>query len=142
MILYKKITGNSAKQIIPVFDLISDNNNIKNSNKKSFSKIKSISICNTHTTNDAYIDIYYSYYEYIYANANNFDAIVYPQIHPTNRYTTTTTDYYLAKELLVEHGNTLVLEPEDFIDFDNKEYSLSVKLKAADGSVDIIINKI
>lgn len=142
MLVYKKISGNTAKEIIPIFDLISDDNNIKNSKTKSFNKIKNISICNTHATNDVYLDLYYSYYEYELASENNWDAQVYLDIHPTNKYTANTTNYYLAKELLVEHGNTLVLEEEDFIDFNNKEYSLAIKLKAADGSVDIIINKI
>ena len=142
MLMYKKISSNTAKEIIPVFDLISDIKNVKNSKKKKFTKIKNISICNTHTTNDVYLDLYYSYYEYEYADQNNWDGKVYDHIHPTNKYTVTTTDYYLAKELLIEHGNTLILDAEDFIDFDNREYSLSAKLKAADGSVDIIIDKI
>ena len=161
MYKYIKILGNTEKELIPLFDLVEDaytnskerDNTIIGNSKlgkdKSVSRIKSVSICNTHSTNDAYIDIYYSNYEFSLADKNEYsdeaetaDSKVYPQIHPTNKYDAVITKYYLTKELLIEHGNTFILEEEDFIKFDTRIYSLCVKLKAADGSVDIIINKI
>jgi len=161
MVVYKKISGNIKKEIIPIFDLVeprrtknganfSNDRPVRNELRKNnyISRIKNVSICNTHATNDAYVDIYYSEYEFILADPNNYtdeygeDSVVYRHIHPTNKYSVTTTEYYLAKELKIAHGDTFILEEEDFVSFDSNMYSLCVKLKASDASADVIINKI
>lgn len=161
MYKYIKILGNTEKKLIPIFDLVEDSytnsrerdNTIigkaKLGKDKTVSRIESVSICNTHAANDAYIDIYYSQYDFSLADINDYsdeaenaDPKIYTELHPTNKYNVEITKYYLTKELLIEHGNTFILEEEDFIKFDTRIYSLCVKLKATDGSVDIIINKI
>tara|TARA_R100000742_G_C4211502_1_gene37758 strand:- start:152 stop:577 length:426 start_codon:yes stop_codon:yes gene_type:complete len=140
MIVYKKITGNTATVLIDLNETVSSGSSGKDYSK-SFSTLKAISFCNLHDTDSAYLDLYYSEYEYTLADETNHDAVIVEAIHPTNRFTVTSTDYYIVKNLDIQKGDTFFLEEEDLIDFDNTRYSLSMKLGAADSAVDVIMDK-
>ena len=60
--------------------------------------------------------------------ANNWDAPL-----------ETVTNFYLLKNIKIPKGTTLRLNTDDNITFNNRLYSLVVKLSAADSSVDITI---
>tara|TARA_R110002012_G_scaffold205347_6_gene375220 strand:- start:58 stop:492 length:435 start_codon:yes stop_codon:yes gene_type:complete len=143
MIVYKKITGNTAKVLIDLNETTTSGSGGKDyhADSKFFSTLKAISFCNLHDTDSAYLDLYYSAYSYALAEENNHDGVLVPAIHPTNRFIVTSTDYYIVKNLDIQKGDTFFLEKEDLIDFDNTRYSLSMKLNAADSAVDVIIDK-
>ena len=140
MILYKKITGSTAKVLINLNETISSGSSSKNYSK-SFSALNTISFCNLHDTDSAYLDLYYSEYEYTLASEYDHDAVIVEAIHPTNRFTVTSIDYYIVKNLDIQKGDTFFLDEEDLIDFDNTRYSLSMKLNASDSAVDVIMDK-
>tara|TARA_R110000751_G_scaffold122543_2_gene223180 strand:+ start:1315 stop:1731 length:417 start_codon:yes stop_codon:yes gene_type:complete len=124
---YENITGNTAQLLIDVKENISG-------------VLYYISICNIHDTDDAYVDLYFSkdisvdYFEhrrnFDEEPLTNFDEV-------TKQYKT----YYIAKNLLIEQGNTLILDNEDIIPYDNSQYSLYIKLGASTSTVDVIMKQ-
>ena len=47
----------------------------------------------------------------------------------------------MAKNLLVENGNTLILDNEDIIPYDNSQYSLYIKLLNGSSTIDVIMKQ-
>lgn len=126
-LIYENITGNTAQLLIDVKENISG-------------VLYYISICNIHDTDDAYVDLYFSkdisvdYFE----NRRNFDEEPLTNFDEvTNQYKT----YYIAKNLLIEQGNTLILDNEDIIPYNNSQYSLYIKLGASTSTVDVIMKQ-
>jgi len=126
-LIYKNISGNTAQLLIDVKENISG-------------QLYYISVCNTHDTDNAYMDLYFSkdvsedYFEHLRnfdeENGLNFDET-------TKQYEV----YYLSKNLLIEQGNTLILDSEDIIPYDNTQYSLYIKLAGGTSQVDVIMKQ-
>tara|TARA_R110002012_G_scaffold1455_19_gene6213 strand:- start:7407 stop:7820 length:414 start_codon:yes stop_codon:yes gene_type:complete len=126
-LIYKNISGNTAQVLIDVRENISG-------------QLYYISICNTHDTEDAYVDLYFSkdvsedYFEHR-RNFDEEDSLNFDEA--TKQYQT----YYMAKNLLVENGNTLILDNEDIIPYDNSQYSLYIKLLNGSSTIDVIMKQ-
>lgn len=125
-LIYKNISGNTAELLIDVRENISG-------------QLYYISICNTHDADDAYMDLYFSkdVSEDYFEHRRNFDSGGLNFDEATKQYEV----YYLAKNLLVEQGNTLILDKEDIIPYDNTKYSLYIKLGAGTSQVDVIMKQ-
>ena len=129
-LIYKNISGDTAELLIDVRENISG-------------QLYYISICNTHDADDAYMDLYFSkdvsedYFEHI----RNFDSDLNGGGLNFDEVTKQYQVYYLAKNLLIEQGNTLILDEEDVIPYDNTKYSLYIKLSAGTSQVDVIMKQ-
>tara|TARA_R100000278_G_C5455210_1_gene158883 strand:- start:203 stop:523 length:321 start_codon:yes stop_codon:yes gene_type:complete len=85
----------------------------------NISQAKSITISNVDSTNDAKVDLF----------LNKGD-----------------NNYYILKNVLIPLSSTLVLGPEDGIDFDNSSNGFSLRIQVDNGSttavaVDVIIKR-
>ena len=88
----------------------------------SAGNIKSISIANTHASDDVLVDLY---------------------IHTLSLAGEAATSYYILKGKLIQKGGTLVLN-SDNIRFDNLEKTgdgMYIKLNASTSTADVIISK-
>jgi hypothetical protein len=129
-LIYKNITGNTAQILIDVKENISG-------------QLYYISLCNVHDGDDAYIDLYFSKdisLDYFENRRNIEDGVEIGGVNfndATKQYET----YYMAKNLLIEKGNTLIMDSEDIIPYDNSKYSLYIKLGATTSTVDVIMKQ-
>ena len=85
------------------------------------SNIKSVSIANTHASNDVVVDLY---------------------IHTLSASGSAATSYYIVKGRLVQKGETLVLKSNNLV-FDNSDADgdgLYIKLNDSTSTADVIIS--
>ena len=117
--IYKNITGDSEQTLITKSELRNG-------------PIKAMSICNAHASDNVLIDLY------LYKTSTSNVPNEYNDWTPV----TTTNKYSIVKNFLISNGSTVKFEKDDFlIDYKTSEYMLNIKLSAADGAADIIINK-
>ena len=110
---YQNITGNTAAEIIGKRSVLNETTQVIFEQDYG-QNIKSMKLANVHATDSVSVNLY------ITAGTLS-DAI------------------YIFKGLVIPFGVTLVLDSSD-MKYDDELYSLYVKLSAADGAVDVIIN--
>ena len=116
---------------------------VKNVRENISGQLYYISICNTHDADDAYMDLYFSkdVSEDYFEHRRNFDDDELGTGLNFDEATKQYEVYYLAKNLLIEQGNTLILDEEDVIPYDNTQYSLYIKLSSGSSQADVIMKQ-
>jgi len=117
--VYENITGNSAVTLLSAPSV----------------NVLSISLANIHTSDSVNIDLYITFtpkptYRSSVPRNNNWTV---------DADNTVTTTIYLFKNLTIPFANTLILHKEDIF-YNSHNYSLGIKLSAADGAVDVIVH--
>ena len=116
--LHISLSGNTATELIEI-----------NINKDL--DIYSMTICNTHASDVVSIDLYLQKLD---------DGSEYPgKDRDWNARTDTYITVSLLKNVEIDAGNTLILEPSE-VEYSGKEFALYAQLNNSDSETDIIIN--
>ena len=116
--LHISLSGNTATELIEI-----------NINKDL--DIYSMTICNTHASDVVSIDLYLQKLD---------DGSEYPgKDRDWNERTDTYITVSLLKNVEIDAGNTLILEPSE-VEYSGKEFALYAQLNNSDSETDIIIN--
>ena len=116
--LHISLSGNTATELIEI-----------NINKDL--DIYSMTICNTHASDVVAIDLYLQKLD---------DGSEYPgKDRDWNARTDTYITVSLLKNVEIDAGNTLILEPSE-VEYSGKEFALYAQLNNSDSETDIIIN--
>ena len=117
--LHKNVTGNTATVLIE-----------KDTTYRY--EIQNMTICNKHSSDAVVVDLF----------LRQRIIPVKPEVELDNDFTSLTTTFsevYLAKNVTIDFGTTLVLESNE-LDFDGTVFDFVIKLNNSDSDVDIIIN--
>ena len=117
--LHKNVTGNTETVLIE-----------KDTTYRY--EIQNMTICNKHSSDAVVVDLF----------LRQRIIPVKPEVELDNDFTSLTTTFsevYLAKNVTIDFGTTLVLESNE-LDFDSTVFDFVIKLNNSDSDVDIIIN--
>ena len=116
--IHTSLSGNTATELIEI-DINKDLD------------IYSMTICNTHASDVVAIDLYLQKLD---------DGSEYPgKDRDWNARTDTYITVSLLKNVEIDAGNTLILEPSE-VEYSGKEFALYAQLNNSDSETDIIIN--
>ena len=149
---YYNISGNTAQvihdsyQTLTVGDgrssrYITEDEYVDSSFSPSYQtpKLKSMSICNTHATDVASVDLYAS--NTIYNQSNDPSRGQTDENNTLDVVEDTTTTYYLLKGAKIPAGVTMSIDLENELCFSTKLSDLYIQLGASDSTVDVIIKQ-
>ncbi len=126
MVSYKNISGNTAVQLTNLFI-----------NKFSIN----MSLCNTHTTDELSVDFYLTKTK---PDTQNGELREYRGENGNfNDLSTTTSTYYILKNVVMPAGSTLILDDnyfnKNFVPT-FKEYHPYIKLKDSGSTLDVVVS--
>ena len=149
---YYNISGNTAQVIhesyqrLTVGDgrssrYITEDEYVDSSFSSSYQtpKLKSMSICNTHATDVASVDLYAS--NTIYNQSNDPSRGQTDENNTLDVVEDTTTTYYLLKGAKIPAGVTMSIDLENELCVSSKLSDLYIQLGASDSTVDVIIKQ-
>ena len=149
---YYNISGNTAEIIYESFQKLTmgdgrsspyttEDEYVNSSFSASYQapKLKSMSICNTHATDVASVDLYAS--NTIYNQSNDPSRGQTDENNTLDVVEDTTTTYYLLKGAKIPAGVTMSIDLENELCFSTKLSDLYIQLGASDSTVDVIIKQ-